>query len=162
MDRSPRALALAFLVAVALLAAPMSASAADSGDSLPARWVGTWRLSSEMLVDQAGAQVGSLFADTVGKLTYTARGDVWALVGSPTDSASAVWYTGVAEVRRRAGIVVHHVQYASIPGWIGTDLVRGYRFFAHGKRLRLTAEVTPELTDILEWRRAGPRWAGPL
>jgi hypothetical protein len=65
-------------------------------------------------------------------------------------------------VRRRAGIVVHHVQYASVQSWIGTDLVRGYKFFAHDKRLRLTAEVTPELTDILEWRRAGPRWAGPL
>jgi Lipocalin-like domain len=161
MDGSPRALA-PVLVVLALLAAPLSASAAGSGDALPGKWVGTWRLTSETIVDQTGAPAGSLFTDTVGKLTYTTRGDVWALVGSRTDSASAVWYTGTAEVDRRAGVVVHHVQYASLQSWIGTDLVRGYRFFAHGKRLRLSAELSPELTDILEWRRAGPRWAGPL
>jgi hypothetical protein len=161
MDGSRRAPAAAFYLAIALLAAPPAASAAR-GDALPERWVGTWRLTSETFVDQTGATVGSLFSDTVGKLTYTSRGDVWALVGSPTDPASAIWYTGTAEVRRRAGIVVHHVQYASIAGWIGTDLVRGYDFFARDKRLRLSAEVSPELTDVLEWRRAGPRWAGPL
>jgi hypothetical protein len=163
-----KALSLASSVIVAALGVALPASAAESrpskgaGKALPQRWVGTWRLVSETLVDETGAPAGSVFTDTVGKLTYTPRGDVWALVGSPTDPAAAIWYTGTAEVRRRAEEVVHHVQYSSVPAWIGTDLVRVYEFFAHDKRLRLSAEVTGELTDILEWRRAGPRWAGPL
>jgi hypothetical protein len=170
MEGSRRVLRAAILVTIALVVAvPVSvakpeARASSGGRAIPKRWVGTWRLTSETLVDQAGMPAGSLFADTVGKLTYTARGDVWALVGprSPSESSSAIWYTGTAEVDRGAGVVVHHVQYASLESWIGIDLVRGYGFFAHNKRLRLSAEVTPELTDILEWRRAGPRWAGPL
>jgi hypothetical protein len=165
-----KGLSLASSVIVAALGVALSASAAETdarppdgaGKELPERWVGTWRLVSESLVDETGAPAGSLFTDTVGKLTYTPRGDVWALVASPTDPAAAVWYTGTTEVRRRPREIVHHVQYSSVPGWIGTDLVRGYEFFAHDKRLRLSAEVTEELTDILEWRRAGPRWAGPL
>ena len=161
MEGWVRALSLAVSATIAVSAMAPTPSAAGS-KALPDRWVGTWRLVSETLVDETGAPAGSLFTDTVGKLTYTPRGDVWALVGSSTDATSAVWYTGTAEVRRRAGVVVHHVQYASIQAWIGTDLVRGYEFSAHDKRLTLSAEVTPELTDVLEWRRAGPRWAGPL
>jgi hypothetical protein len=80
----------------------------------------------------------------------------------PSESASAVWYAGTAEVRRKAGVVVHHDQYASLPSWIGTDLLRSYEFSANGKGLTLSANVTPELTDVLKWRKAGARWAGPL
>jgi Lipocalin-like domain len=170
MKGPARALALAISATIAAVGVALPASAVSSerppsraGDkALPERWVGTWRLTSETVVDQAGAPVGSLFTDTIGKLTYTARGDVWALVGSPTDPASALWYTGTAEVDRQARIVIHHVQHASVGSWIGTELVRGYEFLARNKRLRLSAELSPELTDILEWRRAGPRWAGPL
>jgi hypothetical protein len=132
--------------------------------AIPKEWVGTWRLVSETLVNQDGAGVGSLYDDAIGKLTYTRRGDVWALVGPRTQTAAAgaIWYTGTASVRRRSGVVVHHVQYSSLASWTGTDLVRSFEFFARGKGLRLSAEVTPELTDVLEWRRAGARWAGPL
>jgi hypothetical protein len=165
-------LAVAILTAAALSEATIPASAterervhtATERSAIPKRWIGTWRLVSETLVDQNGTPVGSLFADTVGKLTYTPRGDVWALVGPrvPSGSASAVWYTGTAEVRRNAGVVVHHVQYASLASWIGTDLLRTYEFSANGKGLTLSANVTPELTDVLKWRKAGARWAGPL
>jgi hypothetical protein len=139
-------------------------SRAAGARAIPKKWIGTWRLVSEKLVDQNGTRVGSLFTDTAGKLTYTPRGDVWALVGPrvPSESEKAIWYTGTAEVRRKAGVVVHHVQYASIASWIDTDLRRRYEFFAHGKGLTLSAKVTPELTDVLKWRKAGARWAGPL
>jgi hypothetical protein len=165
-------LAAAILATVALSEATSPAAAverervptATHGAAIPEKWVGTWRLVSETLVDQNGTAVGSLFTDTVGKLTYTPRGDVWALVGPrvPSESASAIWYTGTAEVRRKAGVVVHHVQYSSLASWIDTDLLRSYEFFANGKGLTLSADVTPELTDVLKWRKAGARWAGPL
>jgi hypothetical protein len=140
------------------------APAAKHQSAIPKKWIGTWRLVSETLVDQNGTATGSLFTDPVGKLTYTPRGDVWALVGPrvPSASASAIWYTGTTEVRRQARVVVHHVQYASLASWIGTDLLRSYEFSANGKRLTLSADVTPELIDVLEWRKAGARWAGPL
>ena len=89
--------------------------------------------------------------DAVGKLTYTRRGDVWALVGERTPSVSgAIWYTGTAKVHGKAGVVVHHVQYSSIAAWIDTKLVRSFKFLAGGARLNLSAEVTPELTDVLK------------
>ena len=138
-------------------------TAAHGTTAIPRRWVGTWRLISETLIDQDGNAVGSLFNDAVGKLTYTRRGDVWALVGERTPSVSgAIWYTGTAKVHRKAGVVVHHVQYSSIAAWIDTKLVRSFKFLAGGARLNLSAEVTPELTDVLKWKKAGAGWAGPL
>jgi hypothetical protein len=166
------ALAAVILATVAHSEGTIPASAAERErapmakhrTAIPKKWIGTWRLVSETLVDQNGTAVGSLFTDAVGKLTYTPRGDVWALVGPrvPSASASAIWYTGTAEVRRKAGVVVHHVQYASLASWIDTDLLRSYKFFAHGKGLKLSADVTPELIDVLRWRKAGAHWAGPL
>lgn len=165
-------LAGSILAVVAFSGATIPASAAEfervrtptHGTSIPGKWIGTWRLVSETLVDQDGTAVGSLFIDTVGKLTYTPRGDVWALVGprTPSESASAIWYTGTTEVRQAAGVVVHHVQYASLAGWIDTDLLRRYEFSANGNRLTLSADVTPELIDVLKWKRVEARWAGPL
>ena len=67
--------------------------------------------------------------------------------------SGAIWYTGTAKVHTKAGVVVHHVQYSSIAAWIDTSLVRRFKFLAGGARLNLSAEVTPELTDVLKWKR---------
>ena len=156
----PAILAMALVSFTALPASPAGAgkgTSAGARTELPREFIGTWRLESEVLVDQSGAAVGSLYDDAIGKLTYTSRGDVWALVGerAPSESSDALWYTGTAKVHEKAGFVVHHVEYASIISWIGTDLRREVEFFAGGKGLRLSAEVTDELTGVLEWRKSG-------
>ncbi len=148
----------------AAAAQPVARPSATQPPAIPAKFVGTWSIVSETLVDQNGATVGSAFPDPVGKVTYTPRGDLWAIVGSRAsfDAGSALWYTATAEVHRKAGVVVHHVQASSSPSLIGTDQVRGFQFSAHNKRLTLTAELTSGVTDVLKWRKVGARWAGPL
>ena len=74
----------AIFATVVVSCSPLSGSVAGAGSrvtasrqaALPARWIGTWRLESERLVDQSGTRVGSLLDDPAGKLTYTSRGDV--------------------------------------------------------------------------------------
>ena len=76
------ALAAATVASIpASAAAPSAPSSKAQPPALPAKWVGTWHLVSEHLVDQNGAVVGVAFTDAVGKVTYTPRGDLWAIVG---------------------------------------------------------------------------------
>jgi hypothetical protein len=159
--------ALASGIVVAIPAAAAEAVARPSATqppAMPEKFVGTWRIVSETLVDQNGATVGSAFPDPVGKVTYTPRGDLWAIAGSRAslEAGTALWYTATAEVHRKARVIVHHVQASSSPSLIGTDQVRGFQFSAHDKRLALTTEFASGLTDVLRWRKVGARWAGPL
>lgn len=69
-------------------------------------------------------------------------------------------YYGSYAVDTARGIVIHHVEGASFPNWIGTDFVRVYRLdrdSARGDRLTLT--TAPQLVaghrivTVLVWRR---------
>ena len=115
-------------------------------------------------MDQNGAPVGAVFPDPVGKVTYTPRGDLWAIVGSRAsfEAGTAFWYTATAEVDRKARVITHHVQASSVASAIGSDQIRGFQFSARDKRLTLTAEYATGMTDVLKWRKVGARWAGPL
>jgi hypothetical protein len=158
-----RSIAAVLAVLAIFSLAAMSPADVASGDSrssiepspMPRKFVGTWHLVRERTIDRDGNRAGSLFDDAVGRLTYTPNGDVWALVAELRDVTGAgVWYTGTAEVKRHTPVVVHHVEYSTVPPWIGTDLVRGYRFMDGGARLRLTAALSSELTDVLTWSRS--------
>jgi hypothetical protein len=118
------------------------------------KFIGTWRLESENLRDENGNVIGSLYEDAIGKLTYTPRGDVWALTGERerTGTEDAVWYTGTFDIRRKAHTVIHHIEYASIPAWEGGDQVR--RFDFNGKRrLTLSLDASATVIAVLEWRK---------
>ena len=122
-----------------------------------AELIGTWRFVSEWIEDKDGNVVGSAFGgEGAGKLTYTPRGDVWAATGRRHQQ---IWYTGTFDVRPRARKVVHHVQFASQSDIEGTDLVRRYRLREH--RLKLSFALTPDLTGVIVWTRAGARWGFP-
>ena len=174
MGRSSNSACRIAFGAVALVASTLAlsstasqAAAADRGpvaaaavrSELPRAWVGTWRLASETLVDREGTVVGSLYSDPVGRLTYTARGDVWAFVGprAHPGAATALWYTGTAILFPRSKVVVDHVEQASIAGAANTNVARRFAFAAHGRRLTLSGAVTAGATDELSWRRVGPR-----
>ena len=47
--------------------------------------------------------------------------------------------------------VIHHVQVALVPSWVGTDLRRAYRFIGE-KRLSLTAALAGAKTELI-WER---------
>ena len=110
---------------------------------------GTWRLQSSVIRDQSGAVIGPLYEDNAGKLTYTRRGEMWAVVGN---RGSQLWYTGRFEVRPKINTVVHHVQYSTEPSYEGTDLIRRYRFLGENV-LRLRAAVGPNTLELI-WKRA--------
>jgi Lipocalin-like domain len=154
------------ILGAAILSAAIAVSGADRAESASLRdrggikhkFIGTWRLESEFLQDESGAVVGSLYDDAIGKLTYTRRGDVWALTGERERSRTegAVWYTGTFDVRRRAHTVIHHIEYSSIPSWEGGDQVR--RFDFDGKqRLTLSLDASATVTAVLEWRKVRRR-----
>ena len=58
-------------------------------------------------------------------------------------------YFGTFEVDEAAQTVIHHVEAALVPSWVGTDLKRNYRF--EGNRLVLTA-TSASVLDVV-WER---------
>jgi Lipocalin-like domain len=124
---------------------PGAATRADVTEAL----IGTWRLKSAVARDQSG-HLTPLYSDPVGKLTYTPRGDMWALVG--TRGEPGFWYTGVFEVFPKTRTVVHHVEYSSNLSYDGTDQVRQYKFLSRN-RLRLRAGGPTSYLELV-WRRA--------
>jgi Lipocalin-like domain len=148
------ALVVAFGLATIASAGAASAESADRAAAktrakVADKLVGTWRLKSTQARDQSG-NVGPFYDDPVGKLTYTPRGEMWALTGNRGEPG--VWYTGDFEVNPKTRTVVHHVEYSSIPEWEGTDLVREYKFL-NRNRLRLKAELSPTSWVELTWKK---------
>jgi hypothetical protein len=110
------------------------------------KFIGTWRLKWAVTRDQAG-NTNPIF--DVGKLTYTAQGDVWAFVGNRRQPGA--WYTGTFDVRPRTHTVVHHIQYSSTPSQNGTSGPRGYHF--RGDSLKLTDPLAPGIVVVGLWKR---------
>jgi hypothetical protein len=59
-------------------------------------------------------------------------------------------YFGTFDVNESTQTVIHHVQACLVPGWVGTDLKRTYRFNAN--RLVLTAATTTSVLELI-WER---------
>ncbi len=114
--------------------------------------VGTWRLWSAVTRAQDGTAINKPFGSRPqGKLTYTSSGQMWALVlrrGAPR--STALWYTGTFRVDRKAGTVIHTVQYSSVEAWEGTDQVRFAKL--NGRRLTLTVGAA-NTGVVLSWKR---------
>jgi Lipocalin-like domain len=61
-----------------------------------------------------------------------------------------VAYQGTFDVDESKGIVIHHVAAALNPNWVGTDLVRSYKF--EGNKLTLSVKYA-ESVGVLVWER---------
>src|SRR5690606_40641522 len=90
-----------------------------------------------------------------GRIAYDEAGRMWAVLLPPgrepltaastpddyrTVMRGVVAYYGTYEVDETAGRVVHHVEAASNPAWIGDVFVRWYRFADGDLRLSLNPE----------------------
>lgn len=122
--------------------------------------VGTWRLVSYVRTDSAGA-VHPYWDDRPnGLIIYTADGHVAAQlydsrrppVGHPWERATPeaartafvglVTYFGTYALDSAAGTVTHSVEGAMAPDWIGSTLVRAYRFLGPDRvELRVTQDA---------------------
>ena len=158
---------LVFLIAIAYGAG--SSVCAQSPPSL----VGTWRLISAEVADASGVRRPYWKESPSGLLIYTSDGHVAAQVydsgrprlGVPWKSASPdaaqkafvgmSSYFGTYNIDPAAKTVTHLVEGAMSPDWIGTKLVRSYRFL---DRNRLELSVVPDaqvVTNglVLVWQR---------
>ncbi len=137
--------------------------------SLSSRLVGSWRLVSYETQDPKGRR-GKPYADAVGRLNYDDQGNMSGQVMRPdrsrveigkgnAQSVRAAYigyiaYFGSYEVAADGATVVHRVEGALNPEWVGGRQVRKLRF--DGDRLVLSADVKKAgetVTHTLTWER---------
>ena len=137
--------------------------------SVSSRLIGAWRLVSYETQD-AKDRRGKPYADAVGRLTYDGHGNMSGQVMRPhrarvevgkgnaqTVRAAYIGYIayfGSYDVAADGASVVHHVEGALNPEWVGGKQVRKLRF--EGDRLVLSADVRKAgeiVTHTLTWER---------
>ncbi len=112
------------------------------------RFVGTWNLVSYEVRTPSGEVRYSYGNDPLGRIAYDAQGHMSAHLmrrdrANPAPGTSPggyAGYYGTYTLDEKAGIVIHQVQGAWTPGWIGTKQIRYYKF--EGNRLTLEADLT--------------------
>lgn len=133
------------------------------------RLIGSWRLLSYTTFDGAGRQ-GKPYAAAVGRLTYDDRGNMSGQIMRPdrgrvevgpgnAQSVRAAYigyiaYFGSYEVALDGESVIHRVEGALNPEWVGGTQRRTLRF--DGDRLVLSALVRKNedsVTHTLTWER---------
>ena len=133
------------------------------------RLVGSWRLVAYETLDRSGRR-GRPYGAAVGRLTYDGHGNMSGQVMRPdrarvevgpgnAQSVRAAYvgyiaYFGSYEVAPDEASVVHHVEGALNPEWVGGTQLRQLRF--DGDRLVLSADVKKgrdTVTHTLTWER---------
>jgi len=176
--RSCRIGFFALLFAAALLAGVAGAEESAAGAIVHVEKmgsvVGTWRLISMTYQDQTtNKQVELWGANPIGFLTYTPDGRMSAVISASKRSFSAsnpsqtsteeqasyfrscFAYAGSYTPTDKG--VIHHVEVANDPAWVGRDQVRYLHF--EGNRLIVTAPATKTVSDpnarvlTLVWER---------
>lgn len=136
-------------------------------------FIGTWQLIDYVSLLEDGTRIEPLGASPYGIGTYTEAGWMSAhlmrsdrqLLGNarPTldtlpsgilvdTAAGYIGYAGRFSVDDEMRRVVHHVEVAFIPDWVGTDMIREYHF-AKGI-LTLRPPAVGGASSVLRWRRA--------
>ncbi len=155
-------------LAAALAIAPVPASSAD------ATIVGTWRLVAMTTRDAVtGEEQQTWGANPIGYLTYTPAGRMSAIVAK-ADRKIAADSAGRASVEEQAALfrdsfayagrytltddgVIHHVEVAADPTWIGKDQRRitkleGNRLTVTSAAIESAASANPQVF-LLVWER---------
>jgi hypothetical protein len=138
-------------------------------DDVRTRLIGTWRLVSYETESPDGRK-GQPYAAAVGRLVYDDHGNMSGQVMRP-DRARVerggyaqqvraayigyIAYFGTYEVADDGKTVVHHVEGALNPAWVGGPLVRAIQF--DGDHLILSLQVQKNedeiVTHTLTWER---------
>lgn len=134
-----------------------------------ARFIGAWTLISYELSLPSGAVEKPMGEHPIGRILYLENGQMSAQVAASgldplahadareatPEEADRAWrnyvgYWGTYSVDAAAGIVIHSVEGAWFPNWIGQRQVRHYRF--SGDTLALETG-SPDWHATLIWRR---------
>lgn len=139
--------------------------------------VGTWRLVSIVSEDPNGTLQPVWGDHPAGLIIYTSEGHVSAqlydprrprlgpiAMARPLDPVQPSYqglytYFGTYVVDARAHTVSHHVEGAMAPDWVGSTLVRSYRFLSTNRlELRVVTDASGHVVvngPVLVWERIG-------
>jgi hypothetical protein len=147
----------------AVLAILAVTSALTSAQSVHEQIVGTYRL----------ARYAAHGQEPIGRISYDASGRMWAMLlppgRAPIDRDSlpeayrdtmrgVVAYYGTYTIDEATRRVVHHVEAASNPAWIGDDFIRWYRF----EGANLLISLDERFDNPLLWERLADRPTAPV
>ena len=158
--------------AIGILGLVTAAKAASTRD----RFVGVWKLLTVERKTKSGDITYPFGQQPLGRITYDKKGRMSAQVirkgrrsASLTASQNSLdsirtataddlrdmvtgfaCYFGTYDVDEGAQMVIHHVEGAFLPTWIGTDLKRNYQFA--GNRLTLSVASANAVTSLV-WER---------
>jgi hypothetical protein len=143
------------VVWAALILATLAATAQRAtAQSVQERLIGVYRL----------ARFAPHGDEPIGRISYDASGRMWAMIFPPgrkplTQSSTpeeyrdtmrgVIAYYGTYTLDEPTGRVIHHVESASNPAWIGDDFIRWYRF--EGPNLLIA--LNPRFDNPLLWER---------
>ncbi len=159
-----------WLLALGALLLMSTAPPMASGKSI----VGTWRLVSMTYVDKATGKEADLWGKApIGFLTYTPGGRMSAVIAAasrhiskesadqaPVEEQAMLFRTGFAYAGTYSLTptgVIHHVEVASDPTWVGKDQTRFVRFeekrlVVTGPPLQVVSEHNPQVLTLV-WER---------
>jgi hypothetical protein len=164
-------------VITAFSLAPFARSATSTAAERK-KFIGMWKLISGESKDQVSGKVlypwgknpfGRLLYDEAGRVFVqlmnpgrrsvggiSNRGAAAAIASSSADDMRAMLtgfnaYYGTFDVDQAAGTVIHHLQSALIPSWVGTDQRRRYEFSAAGELIILNTASGADYK--LVWQR---------
>ncbi len=163
--------------------APFASDAASS-DTERRKFIGVWKLVSGVAKHEVTGVIRYPWGkNPVGRLSYDEEGRVFAQLMSPDrrsvggaadrGAASAIGaasaedlremltgfnaYFGTFDIDEPSKTVIHHLQSALIPSWVGTDHRRKYEF--SGKDELIILNPASQEAYRLVWQREGAtRW----
>jgi hypothetical protein len=161
-----------FLVTGALFSAP-SRSAAQTEDAVAKQFVGMWRLVSQpqRMADGSTRQDPKsaayiIYTDT-GHMCYVAmdpRRPKWEQAGRPTPEEALTGmagfgaYCATVEIHAQEGFVIHHVEIAGTPNFVGQAWKRWFTFDGPDRvSLRVDQSTPPVVENTLVWERVKRR-----
>ena len=165
-------------VAISALSLAPFAHARASAAAERKKFVGVWKLMSGVSVDEVTGSVRYPWGENpVGRLSYDEAGRVFAQLMNPgrrsvggmsnRGAATAIAtasaddmremltgfnaYFGTFDVDVPSRTVIHHLQSALIPSWVGTDQRRKYEF--SGRDQLIILNTASQAAYRLVWRR---------
>ena len=143
-----------------------AAGSIEAAPSIRERFIGSHRLIGYRRKNQNGEMTDIYGPNPIGRISYDRGGRMFALLMRPGRKppqdpravtldeyreiqSGFVAYTGTFDIDEASHTVVHHVEAASNPAWVGTDLKRSYEFTGD----RLTLVVPGASGATVTWQR---------
>jgi Lipocalin-like domain len=165
--------AVTILLTIGAFVGTPTRSFAQSEDAVAKQFIGMWRLVSQpqrfadgTVKQDPKSEAYIIYTDT-GHMCYVAmdpRRPRWKSTGTPTpeEALTAIAgfgaYCGRVEMHASEGFVLHHVEIAGSPNFVGQTFKRWFTFDGPNRvSLRLDGLAPPKVEETLIWERVQKR-----